>query len=53
MKELYVLSDQPTVCPLCGSRTAFTEEEVDNTKLIQYHSCLNLSCLFRFTVVED
>lgn len=45
--EVYLISDQPTTCGLCGARTDFVVEE-DGT---QVHQCLNKDCKYRFIVV--
>ena len=46
--ETYILSDQPTLCPKCGTRTDFIEREKD-----QLHSCPNNKCKKKFIAIED
>ncbi|MBE9607798.1 hypothetical protein [Chitinilyticum piscinae] len=40
----YIQSEQPTQCPVCGSRTDLIE--VSNT--VQLHDCLNRTCQLAF-----
>ena len=42
------LTEQPTTCPYCGSRTRFTEYANRD----QHHVCLNPDCGFEF-IGED
>jgi len=49
-KEVYIFTDQPTTCPLCGSRTNITHLDKNGT---QEHCCLNQKCLFEFIEKED
>jgi hypothetical protein len=51
-KDIYLITDQPTTCGLCGSRTKFSEY----TSFHEYseiHTCLNSSCGYEFVVVEE
>lgn len=43
----YILTDQPTVCPICGARTNF----VDLNKYTQHHNCP--CCNYEFFAEED
>ena len=45
--DVYLISDQPTTCGLCGSRTDFVVND-DGT---QSHQCLNKDCKYQFIVV--
>ena len=55
--ELWGMTDQPTTCPKCGSRTSFDDIKTPAYKGAdkdwhQHHKCLNPKCGFEF-VVED
>lgn len=47
--DCYILSDQPTICGLCGVRTDF--EEIND--VMQIHECLNPECGYRFITKEE
>lgn len=47
--EYYILSDQPTTCRLCGTRTSFEVEDDD----VQMHQCLNRGCNYRFIATKS
>ena len=47
--QVYVLSDQPTTCPKCGTRTEILMEVKLKTKGIQVHRCLGKNCTFEFS----
>jgi len=47
--ECYILSDQPTTCGLCGTRTSFEVKDDD----IQVHQCLNQGCKYKFITVSE
>ena len=47
--ETFIMSDQPTTCPKCGSRT----DSFDIDKEKQQHLCLNDSCNFEFFKEEE
>jgi len=49
--DIYLMSDQPTTCPLCGNRT----EIFIDPKLvkIQQHKCLSNYCRFEFLVEDE
>lgn len=47
--DCYILSDQPTICGLCGVRTDF--EEIND--VTQIHECLNPECGYKFITEED
>lgn len=46
--ETFYLSDQPTTCPHCGTRTDWT----DLSNGVQRHTCLNTLCGFEFLAEE-
>lgn len=51
MLDTYLLDDdQPTICPICGSRTDFNEDIIVKA---QHHICLNDNCRYEFLVEED
>lgn len=45
--DVFIMTDQPTTCSKCGSRTDF---EVFNN--LQHHICLNKNCRYQF-LIED
>ena len=47
--DCYILSDQPTTCGKCGSRTSFEILE----KNTQKHQCLNVDCGYQFLATEE
>lgn len=47
--EIFLMSDQPTTCPSCGSRTEFDQDHSGR----QLHTCLNASCRYSFLVDQD
>ena len=47
--QIYDLSDQPTTCPKCGTRTEILMEVKLKTKGIQVHRCLGKNCTFEFS----
>lgn len=47
-KDFYLLSDQPTTCPKCGSRTEF-----QNVLDVQVHKCFNSSCGYEFLTEQE
>lgn len=58
MQDLYssvvLLNDQPTTCPLCGSRTDILFDLSHTIAGPQLHQCLNSNCEMLFiTVCED
>ena len=47
--QIYDLSDQPTTCPKCGTRTEILMEVKLKTKGIQVHRCLGKNCTLKFS----
>jgi hypothetical protein len=47
--QIYDLSDQPSTCPKCGTRTEILIELKLKTKGIQVHRCLGKNCTFEFS----
>ena len=51
--KVYDLSDQPTTCPKCGTRTEILLELKLKTKGFQIHRCLGKNCTFEFSAEDD
>lgn len=51
--EVYLYSDQPTTCPICGTRTDIKLELLNTPELTQYHKCLSSLCNFEFVMQND
>lgn len=49
LQAIFILSDQPTTCPLCGARTEFDELESGQ----QHHRCLDQSGCGHEFIAED
>ena len=49
---IYLLGDQPTTCPFCGSRTDFYDIH-HSEEYYQIHFCRQVSCGFIFIAMED
>lgn len=47
--EIYLSSDQPTVCSKCGNRTEIVYEFM----AFQQHKCLTVECNFKFILEFD
>ena len=47
--DIYFISDQPTTCAICGTRTEWIFEEEDG---FQMHICVNLDCNYIFLIKE-
>jgi len=48
---IFLVSDQPTTCPKCGTRSDFENYTISDSKnVLQMHTCLNSSCKFEFLV---
>jgi hypothetical protein len=52
MKEVYLFSDQPTTCPLCGLRSEIISDHIDSPTKSQEHCCPSSDCGFEFIVEE-
>jgi len=48
--EVYLFSDQPTTCPICGSRTEITLDLFSTPEQTQHHICLSDKCSFEFVM---
>ncbi len=51
LEDIFLVGDQPTTCPYCGSRTSF-DEMSDGNSLFQAHRCLNPDCAVKFIISE-
>jgi len=51
--DVFIMGDQPTTCPKCGSRTEILSEILDYPAKIQYHKCLSVDCKYTFIQEED
>jgi hypothetical protein len=51
--DIYIMNDQPTTCPICGSRTELILDLSDTVEKTQYHKCLAVNCSYKFIVEED
>lgn len=49
---IYLISDQPTTCPKCGSRTDFIVSKSHKVNT-QIHICLNKYCSFEFITQDE
>lgn len=47
-QDCYLLSEQPTTCGMCGTRTSFDEDDG-----VQRHLCLNSTCGYEFIAVDE
>ncbi len=47
--DIYILTDQPTTCGICGARTDF--DDID--EITQLHKCLNSACGYIFITEYD
>ena len=48
--EVYIYSDQPTTCPVCGVRTEILSDLSHTTEETQIHKCLSNNCNFEFVL---
>lgn len=51
-EDIFLVGDEPTTCPYCGSRTFF-DELGDGNSLFQLHRCVNSDCAVTFIISED
>ena len=49
--QVFLMNDQPTTCPKCGSRTDYIY--ISDLPVSELHICLSNSCKFVFIVEED
>ncbi len=48
--DAYLISDQPTTCPLCGARAKIKNEFQISLEIMQYYICLSKECKYRFII---
>ena len=51
--DIYIMNDQPTTCPKCGSRTELILDLCDTVEKTQYHLCMTVNCKYKFIVEEN
>jgi hypothetical protein len=51
--EVYTYTDQPAICPKCGSRTEITLDLIETLEQTQHHKCLSPNCNFEFVMQKD
>jgi hypothetical protein len=51
-KDIFLITDQPTTCGLCGSRTQFAPIAA-LAEYSEMHTCLNSNCGYVFVLVEE
>ncbi len=47
--EIFLASEQPTICPKCGART----EIIEDKSIMQKHHCINEACNYQFILEFD
>ena len=52
MFTFYLLTDQPTTCPICGTRTEMLADFLHTSNLLVVERCLNSRCKYVFLEVE-
>lgn len=48
--QIYIYSEQPVSCPLCGARTNILLDLPHTIKQTQIHKCLYINCRFEFVM---
>lgn len=51
--EVFLFSDQPTTCPICGTRTDITLDLYKTPEQTQHHKCPLSACGFEFIIQEE
>jgi hypothetical protein len=51
--NVYIYTDQPTTCPVCGSRTEITIDLNDSLEQTQHHRCFSSDCNYEFVMQRD
>jgi hypothetical protein len=49
--DVYIMSDQPEQCRLCGARTEIEHEDVEDGLITQIHHCHN--CNYTYQLESD
>lgn len=50
--DIYILTDQPTTCGLCGTRSTYIELMTLNREYYELHKCIDAACSYEFVCVE-
>lgn len=51
--QFYLMTDQPTTCPICGARTGIISD-LHHTKLkLQVNECLDFGCKHVFLEIDE
>jgi hypothetical protein len=53
MPDFYLMTDQPTTCPICGVRTEIYGSFIHTNLNMQIIECLNYRCKHVFLEVES
>jgi hypothetical protein len=53
MPPKYLITDQPTTCPVCGTRTDVVADFLHTFQKLSVQACLNTQCKHVFFEVED
>ncbi|MCC6186246.1 MAG: hypothetical protein IT256_03750 [Chitinophagaceae bacterium] len=51
--EAYIYSDQPTTCPLCGTRSQVILNLSHTKDKTEVHKCLQSNCGYEFVMQHD
>jgi DNA-directed RNA polymerase subunit M/transcription elongation factor TFIIS len=52
--DTFLIAEQPTTCPKCGTRTNFyTQPSLFSNEKVEIHVCLSKVCKFEFVVEFD
>ncbi len=49
----YLITDQPTTCPICGARTYIISSFFHTLLKLNINECLNNSCKHVFSEIEE
>ena len=50
---VYIYSDQPATCPLCGARSEIISDLSHTKKMTQIHKCPDSNCAYEFIMQYD
>nr|WP_184551052.1 hypothetical protein [Mucilaginibacter sp. FT3.2]MBB6235359.1 hypothetical protein [Mucilaginibacter sp. FT3.2] len=53
MLPKYLITDQPSTCPICGTRTDIVADFLHTAQKLSINECLNTQCKHVFFEVED
>jgi hypothetical protein len=51
--EVYIYSDQPTICPQCSSRADILMDFSHTLEKTEVHQCLDNNCKYEFVIKYD